>query len=392
MALVIQPTSNQYSLTTSAHRFRQGRRDVYYFALTLETLDGLLPQRVEDDVVRGANRKLTPGHSRNIQAYLDEKDNWLLGAMMLGIAQDAVEFQPYANEDGTVSQNFGEMRIRTNRVNTMRIFDGQHRRRAIQDVLATLSQSEGRADKLDALRKASMTIVLYAEDNIRTLRQMFVDASQTKRIEQHTVTQFDQRDPFNLMAVRLAANSRTFKGRVEMESSSVPPTSQSLLAINQLASILKTTEIGYGRYRGISRDLNRKYMLNQDELYERCRVWADEFLPAARGEFAGLLNGDIKNSDIPSLRSKTFAYSVTFIRVLAGCYHACTIANSESEAWVSLAEFISKAAIECGSGHGLLVDAGMVVTPANNNLFARRQEVQRGINYILDAARDAAAN
>ena len=383
MALVIQPTANQYSLTTSAHRFRQGGRDVYYFALTLETLDGLLPQRVEDDVIKDANRKLTPSHSKNIQAYLDEKDNWLMGAMMLGINQDAVEFEPYKSEDGTISQNFGQMRIRTNRVNTMRIFDGQHRRRAIQDVLAALSQSEGRADKLDALRKASMTIVLYAEANIKTLRQMFLDASKNKRIEQHTVTRFDQRDPFNLAAVHIAENSRTFKGRVEMERSSVTATSQSLLAINQLASVLKVAEVGYGR---ISRELNQADMLDLDALYERCRVWADEFLPAARNEFAGLLNGEIKNSEIPRLRARSFAYNAIFIRVLAGCYHAWTI---DGESWAPLADFISKAAIERGSGHGLLVDAGMVTI--NNTLISRRQVYQNTIAHILDAAKAAAA-
>ena len=391
MPPVIQ-TTNQYSLTIPAHRFRQGGRDVYYFALTLETLDGLLPQRVQDDVIVDANRRLTPSHARNIQAYLDKQDDWLLGAMMLGIAHDAVEFEPYENEAGTISQNFGEMRIRTNRVNTMRIFDGQHRRRAIQDVLAALSQSEERADKLDALRKASMTIVLYAEDDIATLRQMFVDAAQNKRIEQHTITRFDQRDAFNLMAVRIAENSRTFKGRVEMERSSVSATSQSLLAINQLASVLKATEVGYGSYRSGSEDpyrkVNQRYMLDLDGLYERCRVWADEFLPAAREEFAGLLNGDIKNHEIPRLRAKTFTYSTTFIRVLAGCYHLWIIG---SESWSPLADFISKAAIERGSGHGLLVDAGMVIAPANTNLFARRQEVNRGIDYILDAAKAAAA-
>lgn len=389
MALVISTSANQYSLTVPAHRFSQGGRDVYYFPLSLQTLDGLLPQRVEDKVVRDANRRLRPNHVKNIQAYLDEKDDWLLGAMMLGIAPDAVEFEPYPNEDGTVNKNFGEMRIRTNRVNTMRIFDGQHRRRAIQDVLAALSQSEGRADKLDALRKSSMTIVLYAEDDIPTLRQMFSDASITKRIEQHTVTRFDQRNPFNKAAVHIAGNSRTFKGRIEMERSTVTATSQSLLAINQLASVLKMTEIGYDR--GISRDLNQKfnqkYMLDLDDLYERCRVWADEFLPAAREEIAGLLNGDIKNSEIPRLRTKTFAYNATFIRVIAGCYYVWTIGG---ESWNPLADFINKSAIERGSAHGLLVDAGMV-TPANT-LIPRSQEVRKAIAYILDAAKTAAAN
>ena len=100
MALRISTIKNQYSLYIPAHRFKQGGRDVYYFALDLDTLDGLLPQRVEGDVVRDANRRLTPSHAKNIQIYLAEKDDWLLGALMLGIAPDAVEFDPYPAEQG----------------------------------------------------------------------------------------------------------------------------------------------------------------------------------------------------------------------------------------------------------------------------------------------------
>ena len=321
MALIIPVVSNQYSLHIPAHRFRQGGRDVYYFALDLETLDGLLPHRVEDKVVREANRRLTPSHAKNIQRYLDEKDDWLLGALMLGIAPDAVEFEPYPNEHGEpTNPNFGELRLLTNRVNTMRMFDGQHRRRAIRDVLDELSNASDnrRSDKLDSLRRASMTIVLYAEDDIRTLRQMFVDASQTKRIEAHTVVRFDRRDAFNLAAVWLAENSRLFKGRVEMERSSMARSSQGLLTINQLAAALKNLEVGYGRR--VSRQLNETYMLALDDLHKRCLVWADEFMPTARPEYRGLMSGEIGNEEIPQLRASTFAYNVTFIRVLAGSY------------------------------------------------------------------------
>ncbi len=386
MALTIPTTSNQYSLRVPSHRFRQGDRNVYYFALDMETLDGLLPQRVEDSVVREANRRLTPSHAKNIQSYLDEKDDWLLGALMLGIAPDAVEFDPYPNEEGDVGNpNFGELRIRTNRVNTMRIFDGQHRRRAIQDVLADLANDDRRADKLQSLRKASMTIVLYAENDIKTLRQMFVDASKTKRIESHTVTRFDQRDAFNLTAVRLADNSSLFKGRVELERSSVSASSQYLMAVNQLAVVLKSLEVGYGRR--VSRDLNEAYMMNLDGLYERCRAWADEFMPAAREEYGGLLSGEINSSEIPQIRTITFAYNVTFIRVLAGCYYLWT---AEHHSWTSLAEFINEASINHGSGHGLLVDADLT-NPDGTALFARRQELAGAIRYIVRAAQGAAA-
>ena len=383
MTLKISSVDNQFSLRVSAHRFRQGGRDVYFFALDLGTLDGLLPQRVDDSVVRDANRRLTPSHAQSIQRYLSKEEDWVLGALLLGIAHDAVEFDPYTSEqDGKKEQpfpNFGELRVRTNRVNTMRIFDGQHRRRAIQDVLADLSneQDSRSRERLEALRRASMTIVLYVEEDIRTLRQMFVDASKTKRIEGNTVTRFDQRDAFNRVAVRLAEKSILFGGRVEMERSSVPRTSHNLLAINQLAATLKSLAVGYGRR--VSRDLNELHMLNLDDLYDRCRVWSDEFLPAAREEYSLLLSGHIDNSEIPQLRASTFAYSVTFIRVLAASYSRWM---QEYESWKPLADFINSASLSPRSEHGLLVETGLVV-PGGTSLVSRRQEVASAVEHII---------
>lgn len=370
------PDIQQYSLRIPAHRFQQGGRNVYYFALDLATLDGLLPQRVEDSVVREANRRLTPSHARNIQRYLDERDDWLLGALLLGIAPDAIDFSPY---DGDSGLDFGEMRIRTNRVNTMRIFDGQHRRRAIQELLAELSglDDDRSSGKLAALRSASLTIVLYEESDIKTLRQMFVDASNTKRIEGNTVTRFDKRDAFNRAAVWLAENSLIFRERVEMERSTIARSSPHLLAVNQLAAILKSLKVGYGGR--VSRDLNDTYLQDLDGLYKDCRIWADEFMPAAREEFRSLLTGEIANEEIPRMRVRTFAYNVTFIRVLAGCHHLWI---RDHASWTPLAKFLHNSHIGHGSGHGLLVDAGLT-TPDGKTLFARRQEVARTIKYIV---------
>ena len=385
MALIVPTTDNQYSLRIPAHRFHQGGREVFYFALDIETVNGLLPERVNDDVIENANRRLTLGHARNIQRYLDEKDDWLLGALMLGIAQDAVEFEPSQDERGETHPNFGRLSILAKRKHTMRIFDGQHRRRAIHDLLIDLSNaSDDRATvRLAALRESSMTVVLYAEDDIGALRQMFVDASQNKRIEQHTVARFDQRDAFNLAAVWLAHNSRLFNDRVEMERSSVATASQNLLAVNQLAATLKSLDVGYGRR--VSRELNEAYMQDLYGLQERCLVWADEFIPAAREEYSGLLSGEIDNSEIPQIRLTTFAYNVAFIRVLAGCYRLWI---GEHDSWKPLADFIRGAAIDHGSGRGLLVDAGLV-TPDGTTLFARRQEVAGAIDYIVKEGKAA---
>ena len=114
-----------------------------------------------------------PSHAKNIRTRLDEKDDWLLGSLMLGTAPGDMP-------------NFSELRALANRANAVRIFrDGQRRRRAMQIVLAELPgfTDERSSNKPDSLRQSSMSIVLCAEDDLRTLRQMFSVVSKTNRIE-----------------------------------------------------------------------------------------------------------------------------------------------------------------------------------------------------------------
>ena len=385
MAPRISISPNQYSAQLPAHRFRQGNRDVYYFTLDLPTLDGQLPQRIDDTVVREANRRLTPSHARNIQQYLEDRPDWLLGALLLGIAPDAVEFEPYQDEENNViSPNFGELRIRTNRANTMRIFDGQHRRRAIQNTLDILGNEEHRNDNLSELQRSSVPIVLYLEEDIKALRQMFTDASKTKRIEANVVTRFDKRDPFNLAAMHLVDESTLFGARVEMDSTTVPRASHALISINQLAQTIKVMTVGFSKR--VSRGQSELYMQDIDSLFKCCLDWADEFMPKARWEYAELLSGEIKDQDVPSLRVESLAYSATFMRILAGCYHDWT---AKEPNWTPLADFVSRASLDVGGGRGsLLVDAGAML-PGESSLSGRRQEVEGAIKYIVRQAKEA---
>ena len=366
-----------------AHRFRQGGRDVYACALNLTTLNASLPDRIDDRVVRDANRQLTPSHARRIQAYLAERDDWVLSALMLGVPPEAVEFRPYVEGDGA-PMHVGELRIRADSPASMKMFDGQHRRRAIKDLFLELATNGRGADKLSALEASSLPIMLYVEDDIEALRQMFADAAQTKPIEANVVAQFDLRDPFNLAALWLEENSDLFGGRVEKERASVPRTSECIIAINQLSATLKTVQVGYrGR---VSKDLSDQYMLTLDDLNERCWTWSDDFMPSAREEYERLVAGEIDNSEIPLNRATSLAYNATVIRLLAGCYYEWTRNGWD---WTPLAEFIRNASLEPGSGRGaLLVDAGLVaeggITP-----FARAQLVDSAIDHIVRQARAA---
>ena len=370
-------------LRLPAHRFRQGGRDVYACVLDLPSLNARLPDRIDDRVVREANRQLTPSHARRIQAYLAERDDWVLSALMLGVPADAVEFRPYVEGDGA-PMHVGELRIQGESPASMKMFDGQHRRRAIKDVLVELEFNVRRANKLSALEACSLPIMLYVEDDIAALRQMFADAAQTKSIEANVVARFDLRDPFNLAALWLEENSVLFAGRVEKERASVPRTSECIIAINQLSVTLKTLEVGYrGR---VSKDLSSQYMLALDDLNERCWSWSDDFMPAAREEYEGLVAGDIDNSEIPMNRATSMAFNATVIRLFAGCFYEWT---KDGAPWEPLAQFIRSASLEPASGPGaLLVDAGLVaedgITP-----FARAQLVGAAIEYIVRQAKSA---
>ena len=367
---------------TPAHRFRQGGRDVYAFALDLETLDNLLPDRVDDRVVRDANRPLTASHAKKIQEYLEGRDDWLLGALLLGISPSAVEFLPYSSDSNAASA-VGLLTIRTEGAASMKMFDGQHRRRAIKDTLSELSQSSRHSQRFLSLRKASLPVMLFAEDRIEALRQMFADAAQTRSIERNALTRFDLRDAFNLAALWISENSDLFAGRVELERASVSRSSHNIISINQLATALRTMEVGYrGR---VSKIRNEEYLLDLETLYERCLTWADDFMPTARAEYNDLMADEIDNSELPAERGKTMAFNATVIRILAGCYHEWT---RDSNDWKPLADFLRNASIRPGVRKGsLFVDIG-VVAPGGTSPVAQSSLVIRAIENIVELARE----
>ena len=383
MTLRISSSEAHYSHKVPAHRFTQGGRQVYYFTLDLAVLDGLLPQRVDDDVIRAPNRRLTPAHAQMIENYLKTQPGWLLGALMLGIAPEAVEFIPYKNDDGTETYpDFGELRIRSDRVNTMRIFDGQHRRWAIRELLAAYGSGKTTDNRQD-LSRASMGIVMYAESDLPALKQMFADASQTKKVESFVAVQFDQRNAFNVVARKVSEQSRLLRNRVEMGRASVAIGSNCLLSISQLATLIRQIEIGPFARR-VTRNKQEVLLAESDGLLERSQFWFDEFLSAARQEYSDLMDGRTTDDDIWRLRNQSFVFDVTFLRLLASCLY---IWRSDGNDWQQLAKYLQTAPLNRGHD-GLLVDASLT-SPDRRSLFARRQELEASARYIVGEAKKA---
>ncbi len=364
-----------------AHKFRQGGRDVYAFPLDLETLNRTLPDRVDDRMVRDANRQLTPSHAKDIQKYLESRRDWLLGTLLLGVRPDAIEFQSYM-PDSDAETSVGELTINAEGVADMKMFDGQHRRRAIKDILYELSHNTQYSRLLRELKSESLPVMLYAEADINALRQMFADAARTRTIEKNTVTRFDQHDAFNLAALWLAEESDLFNGRVEMERASVARTKPYIIAINQLARTLKTLEVGYnGR---VNKERNDAYMLDIESLCLRYLEWADDFMPAARDEYNDLMSGEVDNSEIPQKRTETMAYNAIVIRILAACYREWTQYNSD---WKPLAEFMNSSSLRPGVNEGLLIASGLVA-PGGTSPIAQQRIVVNAVDYIIDQVPD----
>ena len=187
--------------------------------------------------------------------------------------------------------------------------------------------------------------------------------------------------------MHLVDESKLFRGRIEMDSTTVPHGNPSLLSVNQLAQTLKILAVG-GSGRRVSRGQSEALMHDIGSLCERCLAWSDGFMPAARWEYGSLLTGELKNDDIPALRVESLAYSATFIRILAGCYHDWM---AEADDWKPLAAFLESESLEVGGGEdNLLVYAGAMM-PGGTSPIARRQEVESAIKYIVQEARNHAA-
>ena len=150
MAITINSTLRPTLIDVSAIQSEQGGRLVYTFTLTCRELDNKIEERTRPDVIQEANRRYDPKHAATIQQYLykryDPKHaaamqqypyktyNWVLGAELLAIAPEAINFTPYLDDMGEPSA-VGHLVIYEDAKQLLRLFDGQHRRGAIANVI-----------------------------------------------------------------------------------------------------------------------------------------------------------------------------------------------------------------------------------------------------------------
>ena len=394
-------TSPQFGdLSAQAMRFVQGGREVYGFALTLKDLNGLLPRRVDDGIVSDANRRLHQPHADSIREYLWDQPSWLSGPIMVAIDPGLVEFAAFPNTEG----HFGVIRIPLEAVGQLKLFDGQHRRRAIYDLIderrteareiaerlkraesdgldksaiAELKQTQKASDRRRRqLESEEIPVLLYGEVNIDSLRQMFSDAAKARPIDALTKSRFDVRDPFNRAAEAVMNSSGLLNGNVEMERSTVSATSDKLISYNQLATLLRTLQVGYygrvSKQRALEFDENDGLISEPGEHFFR-------FLTKARDEYQRLATGDAQPS---RERGNTLAFNNTILRVIAAVWHEWVGKREKDE--TVLVELFRDADFSLGRG-ATWQEAGLV-PEGSRTPISRRQEVVAAINHLLKEA------
>ncbi len=396
-------------LEFDVQRYQQGGRIAYSLAMDLGTLDSIVPSYVDADRITRANRRFNPTHSRGIAEYIYKTDDWVLGSIMLGIDPDYVKFVPYKDENKQLSESLGFIRIPLDGGSaSIRILDGQHRRMAIQTVRDRLRREiraekellpkNGNSNSLKKLERKSerldemaLPVNLFEEGNEGELRQMFADLAKTRNIDAAAKARFDQRNPFNRAAVDIVEFERSdlLSGRIEMERATPVRSSNDLLSISQLARCLKELKYGFGSRA--SRDRIREAENNYQELIDTGITWADEFLPRARKEYEDLLSIELEEDFVAKNRSEFVSYSVTVLRLMAGCFYEWQVLQGSWHKWQGLADWLREADFDLDSEECIFREKGMVTT-GNPTLISRKQEVQATINHIVSQVWIANAN
>lgn len=394
----------QQPLEFDVQRYQQGGRIAYSLVMDLGTLDNKVPSFINPNQIEKANRRFNATHSRKIAEYIYDTKDWVLGSIMLGIDPDYVKFVPYKDENEQPSESLGQIRISDTA--SIRILDGQHRRMAIHTMRDRLRQEiraqkellskNGNSNSLKKLERKSerldemaIPVNLFEEGNEGELRQMFADLAKTRNIDAAAKARFDQRNPFNRAAVEIVEFERSdlLSGRIEMERATPVRTSNDLLSISQLARCLKELKYGFGSRA--SRDRIREAENNYQELIDTGITWADEFLPRARKEYEDLLSIELEEDFVAKNRSEFVSYSVTVLRLMAGCFHEWQY-NFGGE-WHRLADWLREADFDLDSEECIFRKSGMLTT-GNPTLVSRRQNMQATINHIVSQVWIADAN
>ena len=307
-----------------AAHFRQGGRDAYSMVMTLRELDDCLPDREggqDLDMFTTVNRPLLMRHAQNILDFMKLNEDWILGNFTISAKPDEVQWD---HSKGILTvENI-----------SLFIIDGQHRRRAISQLLHELRADLNRARDLEKTEAQQVLVTLYVCQHERDMRQLFAWMAKSKPIESNTQELFDSSDPWNNAAQDIRDDTELLKGRINLNKAALGRNDEYLLTNSLLRNnALVMTLGGKGRAtKGLTQ--HHRQEEPQTEITLNCKGFYDNFLPECHEIFCKIKTGEIANAELPYYRQNNWLLEPLVIRLLADCYGQIKRTNADQSALI----------------------------------------------------------
>jgi DNA sulfur modification protein DndB len=322
--------------------FRQGRRTHLTGAVPMGFIaDKILVQGAEKrsrlaDAKSALNRPEDPSHTAVIAKYLFDnyKEKYILPPLTLNLRQRVSAYVPGYNAE--IKPGY----LVVPRTAALAVTDGQHRTKAIIDLLLKLD-----AENAELFAADAVAMMITCESDLSQIHQDFADCSRTKPLPPSQVAVFDQRNPANRLLLQMEDRCLLFKGRIDPTSKSLSKNSIFLFLANQLRQLVK--ELVCGSFAMPDADFEKRatQQLGTEAKMEAALNKYAEFLNYLTGkipvwnEISKLVPGTLHTSQIPIKRQEGWVcLTVTGLNVIGRIGHQLFTSPELDVEWTTYAE------------------------------------------------------
>lgn len=323
--------------------FKQGNRDNISAVFPIDYIINELKTKPTEkdrsivDVRQAMNRPLDNAHAKSTKDYLKRNyiGKYILPAMTLNI-QDRVNV--YTDDSSSpVRPAYLVIPYGVK----LSVTDGQHRKKAIEDLSKELS-----FDEYNKIKGDGICVMITVEDDINQIHQDFADCSKTKPLPKSLIAVYDKRNPANSLVLDIIENCILFKGKVDATSQTLSKKSFKLFLVSQVRALIK--ELFLGNSSTADAELEKRAIeMFTDSNSEVYKVELDKFLhylncltdniPVLK-EISEMSNG-LGLSKIPVYREEYLILNSAGINILGRIGHE--IIRDENK-FVNLDTYISR--------------------------------------------------
>lgn len=210
-------------------RFEQGKRDLIQINVPADDLPMLLQEKPStgNDPDSGKNRPEIKGHAQEVKDYLRkrirEDKPWILGTLTANIDPEKVE---------VIDLGRGICLVVLERSVKLEITDGQHRKRAIKELLESPDAEElGIADN-------NIPITLVLESSFRQCQTDFRDMAQSKGLDKSLLLSFGEYEGRIGITKNLVEKVGIFYGKTEKVKDSISSKKKLIYTNNYIVKLV----------------------------------------------------------------------------------------------------------------------------------------------------------